>query len=171
MPLFGKRPAPSQPEFKDDALAEVAEMFFNYGPEPTPGVELLDTLRLDFTVESLRHVDDYLEAIAARARTDRETQVIVLRCGAYVGEAIRRNSARSPIYHWLDYDEAIRLDNRVGSFGGKSLALMAVLWSGTGFTFPLNKVGKFLENGREDSTYFYAAATIANDSRHSTGSR
>lgn len=169
MPLFGKKPEPKPPEYRDQALAELATMFFDFETRPTLGVELLDRPRLDFSVDSLRLVDDYLEAVATRDRSDGETQVIVLRSGAYLGEVIRRNSS-ARVYHWLDYDEALRVDPRVGSFGGKSLALMAVLWSGTGFTFPLNKVTKFLQNGREDSTHFYAAATIANDARNATAS-
>lgn len=159
MPLFGRKPAPKQPQYQDQALAELAVMFFNNEGDPTFGVELLDPSKLDFSVDSLRLVDDYLEAVAARDRSDIDYYKVVLRSGAYVGEVIRRNS--SPVYHWLDYEEAVRVDPRVGSFGGKSLALMAVLWSGTGCTFPLNKVTKFLQNGREDSTHFYAAATIA----------
>jgi hypothetical protein len=37
----------------------------------------------------------------------------------------------------------------------------AVLWdSGTGLTFPLAKVQKFLDNGREDSVQFFAKVVI-----------
>ena len=169
MPLFGRKPAPKQPEYQDQALSDLAQMFFAFEADPTLGVELLDPSKLDFGMDSLRLVDDYLEAVAARDRSDRETQLIVLRSGAYVGEVIRRNSS-ARVYHWLDYDAAVRVDPKVGSFGGKSLGLMAVLWSSSGFTFPLTKVTKFLQNGREDSTHFYAAATIANDARTTTAS-
>lgn len=159
MPLFGRKPP-----VQDQALGELSEMFFRGPDQPTPGTELLDVSKLDFSVESLRHVDDWLEAMAARSLPSPETQVVVLRCGAYVGEVIRRNATVRE-YHWLDYDGAVRVDGQIKSLGGKSLGLMAVLWDGgKGFTFPLGKVGKFLENGREDSTYFYASVTIATDS-------
>ncbi len=45
----------------------------------------------------------------------------------------------------------MRLDARLGSIG-QSLGTAAVLWDGReGFCFPLARVGKYLENGAEDS--------------------
>jgi len=45
----------------------------------------------------------------------------------------------------------------VGYGAGESLGGAAVLWdSASGLTFPLAKVQKFLDNGREDSVQFFA---------------
>ena len=42
-----------------------------------------------------------------------------------------------------------------------ALGSAAVLWdSATGLTFPLGKVQKFLDNGREDSVQFFAKVMI-----------
>ena len=130
--------------------------------DPTPGLELLDVSRLDYSLKSLAHLDDYLEVLRDRELTEREAAVVVMRAGAYVGEVIRRAARRT--YHWLDYEEAIKVDRRIAEIGGKSFSLVAVLWDGgKGFVFPLAKVVKFVQNGREDSTEFFAKAIIAAD--------
>jgi hypothetical protein len=86
---------------------------------------------------------------------------LVLRCGAYVGEVIRRQAPTGTPWHWLTYDDAVRLDARLGSLG-QSLGTAAVLWDGrAGFCFPLARVGKYLENGAEDSVWVFAHAIIA----------
>ena len=44
------------------------------------------------------------------------------------------------------------------SLGGPSPALAAILWEHPeSMSFPLGKVAKFLENGPEDSTFFFGA--------------
>jgi hypothetical protein len=83
-------------KLQDKALSELAEMFASsklVAYDPTPGAKLLDPSRLDFTVKSLRFVDDYLA-------------------------------------------------------------------KNNGLTFPLGKVQKFLDNGREDSVQFFAKVML-----------
>ena len=59
------------------------------------------------------------------------------------------------------WDEAVRVDPRLASLG-KNLGTVAVLWDGkAGFCFPLAKVGKFLQNGSEDSVSFFAQVIVA----------
>jgi len=157
MALFSRKP-----EVHDEALSELGQMFASpevVSDDPTPGTELLDASRLDFTVESLGFVDDYLEQMRARQLDDESYGKLVLRCGAYVGEVILR-TAKDAAYHWLDYKGALKIDKNMAEFG-ESLATAAVLWdSATGLTFPLGKVMKFLENGREDSVQFFARVII-----------
>ena len=160
MALFSRKP-----ELQDQPLSELGQMFASpevVSDNPTPGTELLDPSRLDFTVESLGFVDDYLEQIRGR-KLDEDSDdyyKLVLRCGAYVGEVILRN-AKGKTYHWLDYKGALKISKIVADFG-ESLGSMAVLWdSASGLTFPLAKVQKFLDNGREDSVQFFAKAILA----------
>ena len=129
--------------------------------DPTPGAELpvLDATRLDFTVESLAFVDDYLDQMRQRQLDDEGYGKLVLRCGAYVGEVILRN-AKNKTYHWLDYKGALKINKIIADFG-EDLGSAAVLWdSETGLTFPLAKVQKFIDNGREDSVHFFAKVMI-----------
>ena len=154
MGLFSRKP-----KLQDDALRELAQMFVWLPDDPTPGAELLDALRLDFTVESLGFVDDYLAIMRDRKLEGEAYGKVVLRCGAYVGEVIRRK-AEGKRLHWLDYKGALRINKAIGDFG-QGLGTAAVLWdSGAGLTFPLGKVMKFLENGREDSVKFFAQVLI-----------
>src|SRR3979411_2965554 len=105
MALFSRKP-----KLQDQALSELAQMFNSpdlISDDPTPGIEFLDTSRLDFTVESLGVVDDYLDGMRDEKLEEEAYGKLVLRCGAYVGEVILRN-AKGKIYHWLDYDGALR---------------------------------------------------------------
>ena len=101
MGLFSRKP-----ELQDQALSELGQMFASpelVADDPTPGSELLDTARLDFSIESLGFVDDYLEQMRSRQLEEggEDYCKLVLRCGAYVGEVILRN-ASGKTYHWLD---------------------------------------------------------------------
>jgi len=160
-PATPAAPAATQvdaPDNEDQALGELATMFFADDAEPTPGRELLDPSKLDFSLLSLGHVDDYLETVRARSLSDRDRHVVVLRAGAYVGEVIRRH-AESRSYHWLSRDAAIRLRPSIAEMPGPPVGTMAVLRAGNKLAFPLAKVAGFLENGREDSVQIFAAAT------------
>src|SRR5262245_35441546 len=135
MGLFSRKP-----ELQDQALSELGQMFASpelVADDPTPGSELLDASRLDFTVESLAFVDDYPEQVRGRQLVEGEEDYckVVLRCGAYVGEVILRN-AKDKTYHWLDYQGALKINKIIADFG-ESLGGAAILWdSATGLTFP-----------------------------------
>lgn len=153
----------SSPKLQDKALEDLAQMFLSSPDDATPGSELLDTKLLDFSVESLGVVDQHLEVMRQTNLVEKALISFVLRCGAYLGEVIRRN-AKDKQYHWLDYEEGAKLDKTVAGFG-KNLATAAVLWDGKGgFTFPLGKVIKYLQNGSEDSVKFFAQAIISQPS-------
>jgi len=160
MPIWPFRS--KQPKLQDEALADLAEMFLSNPEDPTPGGELLDRARFDYAIESLRAVEDHLEGMRARGGLEGEALMkFVLRCGAYVGEVIRRHSPTGTAWHWVTYADAIRLDARLGSIG-QSLGTAAVLWDGQeGFCFPLARVGKYLQNGAEDSVWVFVQAIIA----------
>jgi hypothetical protein len=159
MPIWPFRS--KQPRLQDEALADLAEMFLSNPDDPTPGSESLERASCDYAIESLRAVDDHLEVMRARGLEGEARMKFVLRCGAYVGEVIRRHSPSGATWHWLTYDDAVRLDARLASIG-QSLGTAAVLWDGReGFCFPLAKVGKYLENGAEDSVRVFARAILA----------
>jgi tetratricopeptide (TPR) repeat protein len=151
-------------KLQDKALRELAQMFASpklVADDPTPGSELLNASRLDFTVRSLGLVDDYLAQMRKRKLDEdgEEYSRLVLRCGAYIGEVILRN-ARGTTFHWLDYKGALKINKDIADFG-ECLGSAATLWdSDTGLWFPLSKVQKFLDNGREDSVRFFADVVI-----------
>ena len=162
MPIwpFGSK----QPKVQDEALADLAQMFLSNPEDPTPGSESLDAARCNFSLESLRVVDAHLEAVRARRLEGPAMMKLVLRCGAYVGEVVRRRAATGKPWHWITYDEAVTLDARLASLG-QGLGTAAVLWDGeSGFVFPLARVGRYLENGAEDSVRVFAPGIVARTS-------
>jgi hypothetical protein len=145
---------------QDQALSELSQLFFDDPEKPTFGHEFLDPKKLDFSVGSLKHVDDYLEAARKAKGIDTNLNVVVLRAGAYVGEVIRRNSPKKK-WTWLDFETAESVNPKLFEQVGKTLGTAAVLYDGTEFLFPLGKVGKRIANGSEDSVFFYAKVVLA----------
>jgi hypothetical protein len=142
-----------------------------YEDRATFGRQHLDRRRLDFSVESLKHVNDYLEAIrkdyleANRKDKNAETQWIkvVLRAGAYVGEVIRKNDTKVQ-WRWIDYEGAKQVEPKLVESLGKTVATVAVLYDGNkGFVFPLAKVEKYLNNGAEDDVQLFARVIISSE--------
>src|SRR5262245_9239111 len=103
-----------KPKLEDQALSELGQMFASpesVADDPTPGSELLDASRLDFSLKSLAFVDDYLDKMRKRKLDEDGDDYLrlVLRSGAYVGEVIRRN-AKGTTFHWLDYKGALKIN-------------------------------------------------------------
>ena len=169
--LLGRSPprlspaASSGPPPKDQtlALSDLAHIFFE--DDDTFGREHLDRRRLDFSLESLKHINDYLGTI----RKDKEIEKlgvtrakVVLRAGAYVGEVIRKNDNKVQ-WRWVDYDGARQVEPKFENFG-KTIATAAVLYDGNrGFALPLAKVDKYLTNGAEDDVYFFAKVMMSHE--------
>jgi hypothetical protein len=150
-----------KPRFQDLAFQDLAEMLTKEEQDPTYRKKYLRPNKLDYSIDSLKEIDDYLERIRNDHIEGRDLLKVVLRCGAYVGEVIRCHSTTK--YHWLDYDEAAR-QSKVVKDMGKSLGSAAVLWAAPqSMCFPLAKVGKYIENGKEDSVLFFAQVIIKLD--------
>jgi hypothetical protein len=153
---------PNNVELRNEALRDLAQMFLSCPSDPTIGCESIDVSRFDFTIASLAAMDEHLETMRIRGVQGDDLIKFVLRAGAYVGEVIRRCAPSTNHWDWVDYDQAIVIDPRLTTFG-KALGSVAMLWDRKlGFTFPLAKVGKYLQNGPEDSVRFYAQVIIAN---------
>lgn len=160
--LLGRAPPPllplansaQAPEDQTLALSQLAQIFFE--DDDTFGREHLDRRRLDFSVESLKHINDYLEAIRKDKDVEKDWTRVVLRAGAYVGEVIRRNDKKVQ-WRWIDYQGAKQVEPKLFESFGRSVATAAVLYDGNkGFVFPLAKVEKYLKNGSEDDVYLFA---------------
>ncbi|GIJ43864.1 hypothetical protein Val02_07500 [Virgisporangium aliadipatigenens] len=129
--------------------------------------EHLDRSRLDFSVSSLLVVDDYLdhlhahrppEVISGAFEGDAESSWgrTVIRAGMYVGEVLRWNSR--PGYEWLAFDAArARFPDSFRDVEWSLSACAVLATAGGDLLAPVSKVLKFLDNGREDSVYAFAA--------------
>jgi hypothetical protein len=128
--------------------------------DPTPNVQLLAGVRLDYSVASLGAVERFLDRQRAEKLTDEQYFKLVLRTGAYVGEVIRRNS-QAGRWHWLDFAEASKKNGQIAALG-HSLGTSAILWdTDATFYFPVGKVMKYLANGQEDSLAFFTTVVLA----------
>lgn len=159
--IFKKKPKLGRgPKFSNEALADLSRMLWEEELNPTYKKNLLSTENLDFSVDSLKSIDEYLEMVHAEQPCDEELLKIGLRVGAYVGEVIRKNSSVS--YNWLDFDEAAKINKLVVELE-LHLATSAVLWSEPdNVMFPIAKVLKFVENGNEDSVYYFVKVVLSN---------
>ena len=125
--------------------------------------ERLGREKLDYTLTSLKAVDEYLTYLHEHRPEQMGAEWVkaVLWGGAYVGEVVRRNAPRE--YNWADFDVFLREYPETTQLLGdeKQLGFCALLTAGGGgFTLPINKTLRFICDGPEDSVYFYAACEV-----------
>jgi hypothetical protein len=143
-----------KPKYNNEAGEDLSLMLTNYPEDPVLNESFFSDLNMDFSIESLIHVDSYLESLRDDLPEDDELIKITMRCGSYVGEVIRKNSSDS--YNWVEHKQAEKINEQIKSWGF-GLATASVLWSEPDkFIFPLAKILKRLENGSEDSVHFFA---------------
>ena len=155
--FFHKKPRPN-----NEAYEELALMLLHEEEVPTYRRNLLDQSRMDFSLTSLKDLDNFLDEIRTDEITEDDLLRLVLRTGSYVGEVMRRNSGEG--FQWLEFKEACKASASMEALG-LQLGTVAVLWSAPDHVcFPLAKILKFLDNGREDSTFAFASVLILRDS-------
>jgi hypothetical protein len=146
--------------FREFAACFVGEL---KGDDEIVYPEKLDRSVLNYSVQSLKVVDKYLEFLHENhpEQMGREWVKAVLWGGAYVGEVIRRHAPRE--YNWVDFEVFIGKYPETTRLLGedKQLGFCALLTpGGRGFTLPINKMLRFIHDGREDSVYYYAACEV-----------
>jgi len=157
-------PFMSKPQNVNEALSDLAYMLYLDEENPTPKRDLLDSSKLDLSIESLSNIDNFLEKIREMELSDDEHLLVCLRAGAYTGEVIRRRSESGINWDWLDFQTGSELSQYVASLG-YHIGTSAMLYGGDDrFVFPIAKVAKFLENGPEDSLEFYAQVVTSKNS-------
>jgi hypothetical protein len=113
--------------------------------------ELLDRSKLDFSVESLRAVDQYLERLHASDESrfsDDEYGNSVLWAAAYCGEVIRRNAKSK--YRWMTYAAFRELLPAASKAVPEKETTQWVLCEPMGSVFtPIEKVMRRVTNGSD----------------------
>jgi len=146
------------PSFANREFSDLSFLLFQERQRPTYKRELLNEGKLDFSVESLKHLDEYLEAIHVAPPNQEDLVGVVLRSGEYVGEVIRKHSPSK--INWVTFKEAAKYSDYVKELD-YSLGTAGILWvNSKTMCFPLGKICKFLENGNEDSVYFFAEVIL-----------
>ncbi|NAR67127.1 hypothetical protein [Acinetobacter haemolyticus] len=147
---------------QNEALSDLADMFYSEKNDPVYQFETLNPKKLDYSIESLKLIDTYLSDLRKTNLdqiSDDQRFKTILRTGAYVGEVIRKND-KNRKWYWVDYETAKEINPDFFKEKAHSIELAAVLTDGESFIFPLNKVVKFMQNGEEDSVYFFATVTL-----------
>ncbi|OTG79777.1 hypothetical protein B9T31_16765 [Acinetobacter sp. ANC 4558] len=146
----------------NSALSQLSISFYESKKDPIYLHKMLNIQKLDFSMESLKQVDIYLEKVRNKNFRDlpnNQQWEIILRTGAYVGETIKKNDQKSQ-WIWVDYETAKNKDPELFNMMPDSSLYAAVLTNGENYIFPLDKVAKYLENGSEDSLAFYGQAIL-----------
>ncbi|AXY76596.1 hypothetical protein D3H65_22490 [Paraflavitalea soli] len=149
----------------DDMFGEFAEAFLGNmeGEGDIPSRHKLNVSSLDYSLDSLKEVDRYLEIIykIGIGNSGQEYQNLVVWAGAYLGEVIRRNATAE--YHWVQYEEYMRnkdanLKNLIPLMLTTHAFLVAI--ESDYMTMPLNKVARWLDEGTSNNLHYYAAGDI-----------
>jgi hypothetical protein len=146
----------------DEQMQEVADFFTGRikGEHEILCPEALNRKALEFSLESLRVVDSWLERLYQEGADpgSQEAAESIVWSGAYVGEVIRRNATRR--YRWMRYQEYMASQpegprKMIPYTFGTQFILTA---DGSGMTLPINKVCRWLAEGPENNLQYYASA-------------
>ena len=134
------------------------------GGIPLP--EKLDSSKLDYTIESLKSIDNYLVQLNAAANqldNNQATNVIVFG-GCYIGQVIIKNSTKE--FKWFNYHDYLantEQGKKLAQSGqlpyDTSTSILLVSKSGS-MTLPLNKVARAIYEGPENNIHFYASGEL-----------
>jgi hypothetical protein len=123
--------------------------------------ERIERKGLDYRLESLHALDRYLDYLHEHADEieDQEYTNTVLAAGCYLGEVIRRCA---PVeYRWMNYADYFPQRPKLAALVPEGVGTGAVLVSATGaMTMPLNKIARYIGEGPENNTHYYAAAEV-----------
>jgi len=149
-------------EVDNQIFEELATRFANEGM--AGGLHIGASLRrdlLDYSLSSLAAVDAYLAIVHAQPGTDRQMLIVALRCGAYVGEVMRRNTGTG--MQWRTFDRAAAISPLVKDLGKQPSTLGVLIHDTGGISFPLGKVIKFLTLGPHESVRVFVESLSYHD--------
>jgi hypothetical protein len=123
-------------------------------------VQHLPQARLDFSVESLHFLDEYLPHVAENLKVIDQQSITntILGAGCYVGETIRRNSTIK--FRWENYHDYFSTRPQLAAIFIEEIGTAAVLAAPDQMTAPISKVVRFLYEGPENNIHFYATGYL-----------
>ncbi len=146
-------------KYNNEANEDLSVMLYDEPENPVVNSCFFKDKKMDYSIESVQELDNYLESVRGTPLDGREIVKIVLRSGSYIGEVIRSKSACK--INWLEYDEAIKISSYLQG-EKKSLGCVHMLHSEIEtFIFPMAKVLKRLENGEQDSVVSFVKVAIS----------
>ena len=145
-------------------LDDMSDVFL--GNADVPGgiafPEALNRTALDYSLESLHLLDKYLDVLHRRANEieDETYTNTVVGAGSYLGEVVRRNAQRE--YRWSNYDNYFATRQNLTKIIPECLGTSAILVvpDTESMTLPLNKIVRYIDEGPDNNTHYYAAVEI-----------
>lgn len=127
-----------------------------------PLAELIPRDKLDFSVDSLRYLDQYLAAVAPQFKTLPGPAManIVVAAGAYLGEVIRSNTPEAGYWHWACYDDVALDQPDFVQKRPRIPAFFAILDGRDQMMYPLAQVEYILTNPDSDTAHHCARHVI-----------
>ena len=121
--------------------------------------KFIDSKNLDFSIESLKLVDKYLEKIRKKSLSENDVKKIILRCGTYLGEVIRKRTPK--IISWITFEKANEKNDLVHKLG-KDLTthILLINKNNNSLWFQLSKIYKFIEYGKQDNLTSFAKVML-----------
>ncbi|MDX1957191.1 MAG: hypothetical protein SFU98_01390 [Leptospiraceae bacterium] len=148
-------------------MIDLSQMFFDNPSDPTFNVQFLDKSKLDYSIDSLDHVNAFLDSVRLQKNSisEESLNILVLRTGAYVGEVIRKNS-KTKKFVWVTFEKAASQSKTIKSFG-ESISTIAILQveQKEDFSFPIGKVLKYIEFGKDEDLKFFAQSIMLDKKR------
>lgn len=154
----------------DDSSEPMVDVKILLQNSPKSGIAAgdLDRTKLDFSLESLKVIDDFMtrfhDGIPNGANGKNYAAIpegrivsVVMQIGSYTGEVLRRQPELGR-YAWVSYDGALaRSAGARDALGKPSISNTFVLMDGAGNMInPYGKVVKFMANGNRDSLWAFA---------------
>src|SRR5262245_2566246 len=112
------------PRYSDKDFASLAQLIARPQEGGTWRADLIRPQRMDYALDSLKHLDEYLAVLHREPPPEREYIQVVLRAGAYLGEVVRR---LRPEWHWVLYGAGAKYSAGLRA-RENSLASAGVLW-------------------------------------------
>jgi penicillin V acylase-like amidase (Ntn superfamily) len=118
--------------------------------------EKLNRKDLDFSIVSLKEVNEYLKHILNNLDKipNKQLENTVLWGGAYLGEVIKNISKQE--FHWVDYNEHVSLNPSHSKAFEEGFTNRTLLSSSSHVTSPVDKIARYLTDGEEHNVIYYA---------------
>lgn len=117
----------------------------------TGGLPLADTIpreRLDYSVHSLKYLDEYLARVAAQlgSFTKMDISNLMLSAGAYLGEVVRSNAVSKGFWNWEPYDDYAATQPDFAQKRPRHAMFMAILDSPQQAAYPVGQIADLIHD-------------------------
>jgi hypothetical protein len=138
-----------------------------------PAEEQIPRDKLDYSLDSLHFLDEYLRAIAATMAdfSDQTLNNLIIAAGAYLGEVVRGNAADKSAWQWVTYDDFVEDHPSFGEKRSRHPWFMAFLDSAEHTSYPIAHVAMMLEGQGTASTFEFAHQSLGNQVKAENGAQ